>query len=35
MANNFFNAIKTDVSNDSGLPTAVYTSPVSKISILI
>ncbi len=35
MANNFFNAIKTNVSADSGLPTAVYTTPVSKKSILI
>ena len=35
MANNFFNAIKTDVSADSTLPTAVYTTPVSKKSILI
>ena len=35
MANNFFNAIKTNVSNDSTLPTAVYTTPVSKKSILI
>jgi len=35
MANNFFNAIKTDVSNDSGLPTAVYTTPNGLKSILI
>ena len=35
MANNFFNAIQTNVSNDSTLPTAVYTTPVSKKSILI
>ena len=35
MANNFFNAIKTDISADSTLPTAVYTTPVSKKSILI
>ena len=35
MANNFFNAIKTNVSADSGLPTAVYTTPASKKSILI
>ena len=35
MANNFFNAIKTSVSADSTLPTAVYTTPVSKKSILI
>ena len=35
MANNFFNAIQTNVSADSGLPTAVYTTPVSKKSILI
>ena len=27
MANNFFNAIQTNVSADSGLPTAVYTTP--------
>ena len=35
MANNFFNAIKTSVSADSGLPTAVYTTPASKKAILI
>ena len=35
MANNFFNAIKTDVSNDSTLPTAVYTTPNGLKSILI
>ena len=35
MANNFFNAIKTNVSNDSGLPTAVYTTPNGLKSILI
>ena len=35
MANNFFNAIQTNVSNDSTLPTAVYTTTVSKKSILI
>ena len=35
MANNFFNAIKTDISADSTLPTAVYTTPASKKSILI
>ena len=35
MANNFFNAIQTNVSNDRTLPTAVYTTPVSKKSILI
>ena len=35
MANNFFNAIKTNVSADSGLQTAVYTTPASKKSILI
>ena len=35
MANNFFNAIKTNVSADSGLPTAVYTTPATKKSILI
>ena len=35
MANNFFNAIQTNVSNDSTLPTAVYTTPVTKKSILI
>ena len=35
MANNFFNAIKTNVSADSTLPTAVYTTPASKKSILI
>ena len=35
MANNFFNAIQTNVSNDSTLPTAVYTTPASKKSILI
>ena len=35
MANNFFNAIKTEISADSTLPTAVYTTPVSKKSILI
>ena len=35
MANNFFNAIKINVSNDSTLPTAVYTTPASKKSILI
>ena len=35
MANNFFNAVRTNVSADSGLPTAVYTTPVSKKSILI
>jgi len=35
MANNFFNAIQTNVSADSGLPTAVYTTPASKKSILI
>ena len=35
MANNFFNAIKTNVSADSGLPTAVYTTPATLKSILI
>ena len=35
MANNFFNAIQTNVSADSTLPTAVYTTPASKKSILI
>jgi len=35
MANNFYNAIKTSVSADSGLPTAVYTTPASKKAILI
>ena len=35
MANNFFNAIKTNISADSTLPTAVYTTPASKKSILI
>ena len=35
MANNFFNAIKTEVSNDSTLPTAVYTTPNGLKSILI
>ena len=35
MANNFFNAIQTNVSADSTLPTAVYTTPATKKSILI
>ena len=35
MANNFFNAIKTSVSADSTLPTAVYTTPNGLKSILI
>ena len=35
MANNFFNAIKINVSNDSTLPTAVYTTPNGLKSILI
>ena len=35
MANNFFNAVQRNVSADSTLPTAVYTTPVSKKSILI
>ena len=35
MANNFFNAIQTNVSNYSTLPTAVYTTTASKKSILI
>ena len=35
MANNFFNAIQTNVSADSGLPTAVYTTPNGLKSILI
>jgi len=35
MANNFYNAIKTSVSADSTLPTAVYTTPASKKAILI
>ena len=35
MANNFFNAIQTNVSADSGLPTAVCTTPATKKSILI
>ena len=35
MANNFFNAVRTNVSADSGLPTAVYTTPNGLKSILI
>jgi hypothetical protein len=35
MANNFFNAIRTNVSADSTLPTAVYTVPSTKKAILI
>ena len=35
MANNFYNAIKINVSNDSTLPTAVYTTPNGLKSILI
>jgi len=35
MANNFFNAIKRNVSNDSGLPTEVYKAPDTKKAILI
>jgi len=35
MANNFYNAIKTSISADSTLPTAVYTTPASKKAILI
>ena len=35
MANNFFNAVQRNVSADSTLPTAVYTTPASKKSILI
>ena len=35
MANNFFNAVRRNVSNDRTLPTAVYTTPVTKKSILI
>ena len=35
MANNFFNAIKRNVSADSTLPTALYTVPSEKKAILI
>ena len=35
MANNFYNAIKRNVSNDSGLPTEVYKAPDTKKAILI
>ena len=35
MANNFFNAIKRNISADSTLPTALYTVPSEKKAILI
>ena len=35
MANNFYNAIKRNVSADSTLPTALYTVPSEKKAILI
>ena len=35
MANNFFNAVKRNVSNDSTQPTEVYTAPDTKKAILI
>ena len=35
MANNFFNAVRRNVSNDSTQPTEVYTAPDTKKAILI
>jgi hypothetical protein len=35
MANNFYNAVRRNLSADSGLPTAVYTTPNSVKAILI
>ena len=35
MANNFYNAVVRNLSSDSGLPTAVYTTPNGLKSILI
>ena len=35
MANNFYNAVRRNVSADSSLPTQVYAAPNSKKSILI
>ena len=35
MANNFYNAVVRNISADSGLPTAVYTTPNSVKAILI
>ena len=35
MANNFINAVKTNIAIDSGTYTDVYAAPASKVSILL
>ena len=35
MANNFYNAVRRNISADSNLPTIIYTVPNSKKSIAI
>ena len=35
MANNFINAVKTNIAIDSGTYTNIYAAPASKVSILL